>query len=142
MSNKPHLAANFLKAQNEHLLELKDKILGNSGKNGVTKSESADENDVASDIYDAEMALTALGREKNSLYEIDLALRKISDGSYGICEISGEPIPKERLEALPFARYTVACKAQLELNKGRPVPRVPSSFFDTDTATAEDDIDI
>ena len=43
--------------------------------------------------------------------EIDHALAKLEDGTYGICEISGQPIPKERLKAIPWARERVEYKA-------------------------------
>jgi len=47
--------------------------------------------------------------ERKILIEIDDAIRRIRDGAYGICEGSGEPIKKERLEAIPWARYCVDC---------------------------------
>ena len=46
-----------------------------------------------------------------TLGEIDHALAKIDDGTYGICEVSGQPIPKERLKAIPWARERVEFKA-------------------------------
>ena len=42
--------------------------------------------------------------------EIDHALAKLDDGTYGLCEVSGLPIPKERLEAIPWARERVEYK--------------------------------
>ena len=70
--------------------------------------------DAGSDAYDRDFALSLLSQERDSLFEIDAALKKINDGNYGFCEISGKPIPHNRLEALPFARYTVECQAELE----------------------------
>ena len=46
--------------------------------------------------------------------EIDEALKRLDNGTYGNCEMSGKPIPHARLEALPFTRYTVECQAELE----------------------------
>ena len=70
--------------------------------------------DAGSDAYDRDFALGLLSMEQDSLYEIDQALKRIDDGSYGVCEISGKQIMKARLEALPFTRYTVECQAEIE----------------------------
>lgn len=52
--------------------------------------------------------------EQETLYEVDDALRRIEDGTYGICERTGQPIPAERLKAVPWARFTVEAQAQAE----------------------------
>ena len=70
--------------------------------------------DAASDMYDREFALNLLSHEQTALYEIDHALRRIELGTYGMCEMSGKPIPRPRLEAIPWARFSVECQAQLE----------------------------
>lgn len=97
--------------------------------------------DAGSDAYDRDFALSLLSLEQNSLYEIDQALERISEGTYGICEISGKPIPHPRLEALPFTRYTVECQAELE-KQNRFRARVPvNSLFGLNDADGEDDDD-
>jgi len=70
--------------------------------------------DAGSDAYDRDFALSLLSQEQDALYEIDQALKRIELGTYGICEMSGKPIPHARLEAIPFARFTVECQSQLE----------------------------
>ena len=70
--------------------------------------------DAGSDAYDRDFALSLLSQEQDALYEIDQALRRIELGTYGICEMSSKPIPHARLEAIPFARFTVECQSQLE----------------------------
>ena len=55
-----------------------------------------------------------MSQEQDSLYEIEEALKRIEIGTYGVCEMSGEKIPQARLEALPFARFTIECQEQLE----------------------------
>jgi len=70
--------------------------------------------DIGTDNYEIENTLGLMDSERKILAEIDDALRRIEDGTYGICEGSGEPIPKERLEAIPWARYCVACAGLLE----------------------------
>jgi DnaK suppressor protein len=76
--------------------------------------------DAGSDSYDRDFALSLLSQEQDALYEIEEAIKRIFYGTYGICEMSGKEIPKLRLEAIPYARFTVECQAQLEKeNKGR-----------------------
>ena len=82
--------------------------------------------DVGTDSFERETALRVFGTESNELYEIDTALQRIKDGTYGICEGTGEPIPVKRLEVFPAARYTVAHQAELERAEqieGNGVPR-------------------
>lgn len=127
--------------QNARLLQLKDELL--DAMNGVgrdtlrTRSEGSDASafgmhtgDAGSDAYDRDFALSLLSQERDSLFEIDAALKKIQDGNYGLCEISGKPIPHARLEALPFARYTVECQAELEkTNRLHRVRQPVTSLF-------------
>ncbi len=80
--------------------------------------------DAGSEAYDREFALNMLGKEVDSLKEIEQAIKRVEGGSYGTCEMSGEEIPQMRLEALPFARYTVTCQAKWEEEqKNRPANR-------------------
>jgi RNA polymerase-binding transcription factor DksA len=73
--------------------------------------------DAGSDAYDRDFALSLLSREQDALYEINQALRRIELGTYGTCEMSGNLIPRARLEAIPFARFTVECQSKLERQK-------------------------
>lgn len=70
--------------------------------------------DAASDSFDRDLAHGLLSLEQNALAEIDAALQRIHDGTYGVCEITGKPIPRRRLEAIPWARCTVEAQAELE----------------------------
>ena len=87
-----------------------------------TRSESeADRKDDVGDIYDLatnerdrELNLLMSDRERDKLNEIDDALVRIDDGTYGTCEECGTDIPKKRLIIMPFARLCVACKAEVE----------------------------
>ena len=58
-----------------------------------------------------ERALQISAREREEIAEIDAALARIDDGTYGICVVSGKPIPKERLEAIPHASMRVEVKS-------------------------------
>src|SRR5258706_11598462 len=61
--------------------------------------------DRGTDEYDVEAALSLISSEQNALYEIDQALRRIRDGTYGICEATAQPIPPDRLDAVPWTRF-------------------------------------
>mgnify|MGYP003328279813 CR=1 FL=1 len=69
---------------------------------------------IGSDAYDRDFALNLLSKEQDALQEIQAALERITEGTYGICGISGKKIPQARLEAIPFARLTVECQYQWE----------------------------
>ncbi len=70
--------------------------------------------DVETDNFGMECTLGLMYGEQKLIKEIDAALQRIDDGTYGICEGSGEPIPKKRLEALPWTRYCVEYASLLE----------------------------
>lgn len=70
--------------------------------------------DVASEIQNRDELLTALDLESVELAEIDAALERIRRGTYGVCEATGKPIPKERLRAIPWTRYTRDAAAEVE----------------------------
>ena len=70
--------------------------------------------DIGSDNYEQEFTLGLMATEQKIVQEILLALRRIDDGSYGMCEGTGEPIPKARLEAFPWARYCVRYAEMIE----------------------------
>lgn len=72
--------------------------------------------DVGTDNFDQTISLELSSKEIGILRQIDRALEKIDENTYGICDISGEEIPKARLEAVPYATMTV--KAQEQMEKG------------------------
>ena len=72
--------------------------------------------DQGTDDFDRTISLEVTSREYGILRQIERALEKIEDNTYGICDISGEDIPQARLEAVPYANMTV--KAQEKLEKG------------------------
>jgi RNA polymerase-binding transcription factor DksA len=131
----------FVKKQKEKLLQLRDAMVDSMA--GVaqdtlrSRAEGSEASafgmhqaDAGSDAYDRDFALSLLSQEQDALYEIDQALKRIELGSYGICEMSGKPIPRARLEAIPFARFTVECQSQLEKqNKASRVRQSVTSLF-------------
>lgn len=70
--------------------------------------------DIGTDNYEQEFALELMDGERKLLREIDDALGRIEQGTYGICEGKGTPIAKARLEANPWARYCVGYARMLE----------------------------
>jgi RNA polymerase-binding transcription factor DksA len=70
--------------------------------------------DSATDEFDHDLALSQLSAEQNALFEIDEALLRILNGTYGVCEETGKPITKERLQAVPWTRFTREVEARLE----------------------------
>jgi RNA polymerase-binding transcription factor DksA len=70
--------------------------------------------DSGTDNFDRDFALSLLSADQDALYEIDQALKRIEKNTYGICELTGKPIPPARLEAIPWTRFTVQAQAQLE----------------------------
>jgi DnaK suppressor protein len=70
--------------------------------------------DLGTDNYEQEFVLGLMDSERKLLREIDDALQRMEEGTYGICEGTGKPIPKARLEAQPWARYCVEYARMLE----------------------------
>lgn len=70
--------------------------------------------DIGSDNYEQEFTLGLMDSERKLLKEIDDALQRVEQGTYGICEGTGRQIQKARLEAQPWARYSVEYAQKLE----------------------------
>ncbi|MDD5568421.1 MAG: TraR/DksA family transcriptional regulator [Candidatus Omnitrophota bacterium] len=70
--------------------------------------------DVATDNYDREFSLGLASNDRKSLYELNDALKKVEDGTFGICEECKHLITKARLKALPHARLCVKCQEKRE----------------------------
>ncbi|MGB1873544.1 MAG: TraR/DksA family transcriptional regulator [Akkermansiaceae bacterium] len=135
---KPVVLRGFAKKQYQRLLDLRDGIL--DAMYGVThdtlKNTDSMETggggmhtgDAGSDSYDRDFALNLLAKEQDALNEIEQAITRAETGVYGICEMSGQRIPNERLEAIPFARYTVDCQAMWEKENGTKRHAAASEF--------------
>ena len=78
--------------------------------------------DLASDNYEQEFTLGLLQTEDVGLREVDEALRRLNDGTYGVCAACGRSIPKARLRALPYARMCLECKKSQEQSEAAPGP--------------------
>jgi DnaK suppressor protein len=140
----------FIRKQKQKLLQLRDAVVDSMAgvAQGTLRSRAEGSEasafgmhqaDAGSDAYDRDFALSLLSQEQDALYEIDEALKRIELGTYGKCEMSGKPIPRARLEAIPFARFTVECQSQLEKQSraSRIRPSVTSLFGLTEEEGAE-----
>ena len=140
----------FTRAQKEKLLQLRDAMVDSMA--GVAqdtlraRAEGSEASafgmhqaDAGSDAYDRDFALSLLSQEQDALYEIDEALKRIDLGTYGKCEMSGKSILRARLEAIPFARFTVECQSQLEKqSKASRVRQSVTSLFGLTDEEARD----
>ena len=101
------------------LLDLRERLLHQMS--GLAK-ESAEEMssyslhmaDSGTDNFDRDFALSLLSSDQDAIYEIEEALKRIERKTYGVCELTNKLIPKARLEAIPWTRFTVDAQAQLE----------------------------
>ena len=121
--SRPAVAPKRIKAEWQkfynRLLELREQLLHQM--NGLAK-ESAQEMagyslhmaDSGTDNFDRDFALSLLSSDQDAVYEIEEALKRIERKTYGTCELTGKTIPKARLEAIPWTRFTVEAQAQLE----------------------------
>jgi DnaK suppressor protein len=101
------------------LLDLRERLLNQMS--GLAK-DSAEElpgyslhmADSGTDNFDRDFALSLLSSDQDAIYEIEEALKRIERNTYGVCELTGKNIPKARLEAIPWTRFTVEAQMQLE----------------------------
>jgi DnaK suppressor protein len=107
----------------ERLLALRTRLLGDMMQmedNALNKDHSRTTSmpsnmaELGTDNSDQELTLSLLGSEKGVFDQIDAALGRIEDGSYGECETCGVQIPKARLEAIPHAAQCIQCASEQE----------------------------
>ena len=102
-----------------NLIDLRERLLNQMS--GLAR-ESAEEMssyslhmaDSGTDNFDRDFALSLLSSDQDAIYEIEEALKRIERGTYGVCELTSKPIPRARLDAIPWTRFTVEAQAQLE----------------------------
>lgn len=112
------------------LLEIREKIAGEldhikedslrktqKDNSGDLSGYSLHMADAASDNYEMDFRLGLASNEQNILHEIEEALKRIEEGTYGWCEKYGTPIPEERLNAMPYARYSIKAQEEEEENR-------------------------
>jgi RNA polymerase-binding transcription factor len=128
MSNN-ELDEEFIAQQKSRLQDLRSELV--RMRDGVRQDErerSQEEQDTQFDkgdesqyIFDREMDATLGEQFGRRLEYVDRALEKIEEGTYGVCDDTGEPIPKGRLEAVPEAIYIVEAQRRREGERRPPV---------------------
>jgi RNA polymerase-binding protein DksA len=122
-TNRDRLSPVEIEGFKAMLLEKRNEILGNvtTMESEALRRDRSDLSnmpthmaDIGTDNYEIENILGLMDSERKILVEIDDALSRIEDGTYGICEGGSEQIPKERLSAIPWARYCVNCAMLIE----------------------------
>jgi DnaK suppressor protein len=105
----------------ERLLALRARLLGdvtqmadNALKESKSNSMPTDMAEVGTGNFDQEFTLSLLGSGRTALAQIEAAIERIKDGSYGRCEECGRKIPKTRLDAIPYAAQCVRCASKQE----------------------------
>lgn len=107
------------KEEHRRLIELRGDLLSsqrNLSRDALEESTgfSSHVADVATDQFDRDFALGLLSSEQDAVYQIEEALGRIYNGTYGICEITGKPIERARLQAIPWTRFSKQAELELE----------------------------
>jgi RNA polymerase-binding transcription factor DksA len=105
--------------------------------------------DAGTDSFDRDLALSRISSEQDAVYEIDEALMRIRRGTYGVCELTGKPIERRRLEAIPWTRFSAKAEEQLEregeirrakLGPRQPVARGVSAQNEAEGSTSDESL--
>jgi DnaK suppressor protein len=115
-SKPPRFDQAFLKKQRQRLMKLRDELLRSirdaqseeTGVHSASVGEAHEFEEDAQKLAMLENEQNLIDRSRQRLRDIERALQKIEDGSYGLSDVSGEPIPPERLEAVPEAIVTAS----------------------------------
>ena len=70
--------------------------------------------DMSADTYDREVSMNIVSNEQEILYQIDDALKRLDDGSFGVCQQCSQPISMSRLKAVPYASLCISCQRSKE----------------------------
>ncbi len=112
--------------------------LGHSSRedSGDLSNYGSHQADAGTDTFDRDFALSLVSSEHDALNEIEEAILRIKDGSFGICEVTNKRIPAARLAAVPFTRFSVEGQSEHEKNRGNKSKRndAPSIFGDVSDA--------
>ncbi len=105
----------------EELIRLKGQALNKSFKDasGDLSGYSFHMADMATDLYDKEFSLELVEGERERLFALDDAIRRVDEGTYGKCDSCGGCISRQRLKAMPQAKHCIPCQEQEEKSAGR-----------------------
>ncbi|TVQ61060.1 MAG: TraR/DksA family transcriptional regulator [Phycisphaerales bacterium] len=124
-SNKSPLSKKDLEEYKQLLVHKRGEIVGDvsametealtGGGSGSLSNLPQHMADQGSDTYDQSLSLDLAASQRKLLKEIDAALERIDNGTYGVCEMMGVPIGKARLNAKPWAKYCIEAARQMEM---------------------------
>jgi DnaK suppressor protein len=120
----------FIDAQKQRLIDLREELGG--VRDGLDEDEQelegqgvdfteTDSGDMSQSIFDREMAASVGEQIERRLKDVDRALQKVEEGTYGVCDDTGESIPRGRLEAVPEAIRTVEAQQRFETERRPPM---------------------
>src|SRR6185369_7791408 len=140
-NRKPKIPARWTECY-ARLCEERDRLISRDFSEPETTSAKLDDlTDAAAEETQRSMSLLAASTTKGSIVEVLEAIRLIERGTYGICEASGEPIEPERLEAIPWTRYSLRGQSEAEKEGfGRRValPGLESPVTEEETSGEEE----
>ena len=126
----------------EHLCAERDKLLARDCSAVEFPSVKLDDlTDAACEESQRNLTLVAATATQTTIFEVMAALHRIERGTYGVCELTGEPIESARLEVIPWTRYSLTGQHELEkagLNRKRALPSL-ASLSDNESLSVEDD---
>jgi DnaK suppressor protein len=120
----------FVDGQKQRLIDLRDELARvrdrleederglEGGENEFTETDSGD---MSQSIFDREIDATLEEQTERRLKQVERAIEKIEEGTYGICDDTGEEIPRGRLEAIPEAVRTVEAQQRFETERRPPL---------------------
>jgi DnaK suppressor protein len=103
----------------ELLLKLRDELISSAKGEPdalATSVQSPDSVEFATRTAEQDVTVAAANLRRRTLKEVENALRRVSKGTYGLCEMCAEEIPTNRLKAIPWARFCLACEEQRTRN--------------------------
>lgn len=126
----------------EHLCAERDKLLARDCSAVEFPAVKLDDlTDAACEESQRNLTLVATTATQTTIFEVMAALHRIERGTYGVCELTGEPIESARLEVIPWTRYSFSGQNELEkagLNRKRALPSL-ATLTDNDSLSAGDD---
>jgi DnaK suppressor protein len=118
-----------LEAERARLTEVRsefdvDHLSDESESESLSELSSVDQHqaDVGTETFEREKDISILEQVDAELSDVARALQRLDDGTYGTCEFDGKPMPEERLEAMPAARFCVEHQAEAERQAARARP--------------------
>lgn len=104
----------------KELVSMRDDILRTVRKQKVDDVDNGDSVDQASQSIEKELMFELSDNERVTLDMIEAAIRKIDNGTFGVCEATQKPISRARLEAIPYCRYSIEYQNQIEQKSDTP----------------------